>query len=350
MNAQIIEKNTEEIIIACVRFVLKDVKSQVPEMFKLIREACGDKIVGSPFLIYYFDTQIEGGLDVDACYQVSEPIEIDEITIKRQKGSIVHSVTYKGAYEDMIKNARKILIDLSNRGVRSSLFMREIYHDWEDLDKNCDIEIQVVPHNWIQLFSEGLDRAGIEETTKLEILGDCELITNFTDLKDRGEWTKNTLTKLEQLVTHEQAIEAVSNCGQKYPKENITKLKKILDENDLQYLITQMIENPIHMAPPVQEGNVLYFTKVPANKQAFDEAKSLDEKRPQACWVALAKQCMLNKLDLPSIFCYTSARWFKRPWESLLERPITVKMIASALNGDEKCTFAVHLPKELLDN
>jgi effector-binding domain-containing protein len=350
VNIEIIEKKTDEKLIAGIRFILNDVKTQVPEFFKTIKEACGDKIRGSPFLIYYFDTQVEGGQDVEACYQVSEPVDDDRISIKDHESSIVHSITYKGSYEDMIQNARKVLIHLHNRGVRSSLFMREIFHKWEDLDQNSEIEIQVIPHNWIQLFSEGLDKAGIDETSKHEILRDQELITNFTNLKDRVDWTKNTLTKLEQLVTYEQAIEAVSNCGQKYPEENIIKLKKILSEDNLQHLITQMIENPIHMAPPVQDGNILYFTKAPANKQGFDEAKSLDEKRPQACWVSLAKQCMLNNLDLQSIFCYTSARWFKRPWESLLGIPVTVKMITSALNGDEKCTFAVHLPEELFDN
>ena len=276
-------------------------------------------------------------------------IETNKVTIKRHEVSITHSLTYKGPYQDIMINSRKIFMDLYNRGVRSSLFMREIYHEWEDLDKKSEIEIQVVPHNWIQLFSEGLEKAGVDPIKQHEILLGHEQITNFTNLNERVLWTRNALTKLEQIVTSDQAIEAVSNCGQKYPEQNISILKKILDENDLQYLVTQMIENPIHMASPVQEGNVLYFSKAPANKQGFEAAKSLDEKRPQACWVALAKQCMLNKLDLPPIFCYTSARWFKRPWEALLEIPIKVEVVTSALRGDENCTFAVHLPQELLE-
>ncbi|MHA2402616.1 MAG: hypothetical protein ACXADH_06445 [Candidatus Kariarchaeaceae archaeon] len=329
---------------ACIRFVLNDVKKQVPEIFKVIREECGELIIGSPFLIFYFDTKVEGGQDVEACYQVTEVIETDKVRSKSYLPTIAHSYTHRGPYEELPQSRRKIFISLYERGVRSSLFMREIFHVWDEKSpENNEIEIQVIPHNWIGLFSEGLDKSGAEEDTKSKILEGQENINYFTELEDRVEWTKGALLKLTQLMNRGQAVEAISNCGQKFPQENIDILKAILEEHGLDFLINQMIEDPLHMAAPKREGNILYFTKAPANKKGYDEAKNLEEKRPQACWVALAKQAMLNNLDLPPLFCYTSARWFKRLWENLLERPVKVEMISSALSGDANCTFAVHL-------
>ncbi|MHA2248913.1 MAG: hypothetical protein ACXAD7_01060 [Candidatus Kariarchaeaceae archaeon] len=342
---EIIEKKTEEITIACIRFVLSDVKKQVPEMFKIIRDECDEKVVGSPFLIFYFDTKVEGGQDVEAGYQVTEAFETEKVSSHIYPATIVHSYTHRGPYEELRDNARQIFVSLYERGVRSSLFMREIFHVWdENSPENNVIEVQVIPHNWIGLFTEGLDKAGIAERTKLEILEGHENINYFTELDDRVVWTRSTLLKLTQLTSNEQAVEAISNCGQKFPDENIAILKAILNEHGLEFLISRMIEDPLHMAAPKRVGNTLYFTKTPANKKAYDEAKTLEEKRPQACWVALAKQSMLRDLDLPSIFCYTSARWFKRLWENLLERPVKVEMISSALSGNVNCTFAVHLP------
>lgn len=335
--------------IAFIRFGLVDANKQLSEMFKTIKDECQEKGVGSPFVIFHYDTKVEEGQDVEACYQVTEPVETENVKSRTFQATEVLSYTHKGPRESALDNARKILVGLWERGVRSSLYRCEVYHFWDkDNPQSNELEIQIVPHNWIRLFADGLDRVNLGEKAKREILDGYEKITHFTSLEERVKWVRGALIKLKDISTEDQTREAISGCGQKFPDENIAILKAIYEEHGLEYLVNRMITDPLHMAAPVRDGNLLYFTKAPANKKGYDEAETWEEKRPQACWVALAKQAMLKGLELPPIFCYTSARWFKRLWENILDQPVLVEMARSALNGDRDCTFVVHLPQNKL--
>lgn len=335
--------------ITFIRFALVNATKQLPEMFKTIKNECKEKAVGSPFLVFHYDTRVEEGQDVEACYQVTEPVETEKVKCRTFQATEALSYTHRGPYENVPDITRKILVGLWKRGVRSALYQCEVHHVWdEDNPQNNETEIQIVPHNWIQLFAKGLDRANLGVEAKREIMEGHEKITHVTGLDERVKWVRTALIKLEQHTTEEQTREAISGCGQKFPDENIAILKAIYEEHGLEYLVNRMIADPLHMAAPVRDGNVLYFTKAPANKKGYDEAETWEEKRPQACWVALAKRAMLKGLDLPPIFCYTSARWFKRLWENILDEPVLVELTKSALKGDEDCTFAVHLPQNKL--
>lgn len=332
--------------IAFIRFALNDANKQLPAMFRTLKDECGEKAVGPPFLVHHYDTKVAGGEDVEACYQVTAPLEeTGKIKCRTFQATEVLSYIHSGSYATIHESTRKVLVWLWHRGVRSSLFMREVHRVWdEETPENNVTEIQVVPHNWIQLFAAGLDRARLGEDAKRRILEGHEKITHFTGLEERVAWIGGALTKLKEVATDDQTRETISGCGQKFPDENIAILKAIYENHGLEYLINRMIEDPLHMAAPVREGNILYYTKAPANKKGYEEAETWEEKRPQACWVALAKQAMLKGLELPPIFCYTSARWFKRLWENILDQPVRVELVRSALKGDKECTFAVHLP------
>jgi len=42
-------------------------------------------------------------------------------------------------------------------------------------------------------------------------------------------------------------------------------------------------------------------------------------------------------------YCYCSEGFVKEFWENVLERPVKVELLQSALSGASECQFAIHL-------
>ena len=47
-------------------------------------------------------------------------------------------------------------------------------------------------------------------------------------------------------------------------------------------------------------------------------------------------------------FYNCSGGWHKVPFEGIFEQTLEVDLVKSVLKGDEICTFAIHLPKEVI--
>jgi predicted hydrocarbon binding protein len=47
-------------------------------------------------------------------------------------------------------------------------------------------------------------------------------------------------------------------------------------------------------------------------------------------------------------FCDCSAGFEKQYWDAVLDQPVAVDVVKSALQGDLVCEFAVHLPDDVV--
>jgi hypothetical protein len=71
-------------------------------------------------------------------------------------------------------------------------------------------------------------------------------------------------------------------------------------------------------------------------------------KRYYACHCPWARESIKNgNLQLNPIFCNCSGGFSKKPWEIIFEQELKVQVLESALKGDSRCRFAVHLPETL---
>jgi hypothetical protein len=95
------------------------------------------------------------------------------------------------------------------------------------------------------------------------------------------------------------------------------------------------------------EGTVIYDTKVPyMTKQYLEETDPL-LKRYHACHCPWARDAIKNGgVKLAETFCYCSAGFHKKPWEAIFGQPLRAEVLESALRGDLRCRFAIHLPPE----
>jgi hypothetical protein len=98
----------------------------------------------------------------------------------------------------------------------------------------------------------------------------------------------------------------------------------------------------------VREGNLLFITKIPYNTKKFLAETDPTMKRFYACHCPWARQAIKNgNLQLNSVFCNCSGGFSKKPWEVIYGQTLKVDLLESAIKGDYRCRFAVHLPEKL---
>ena len=81
----------------------------------------------------------------------------------------------------------------------------------------------------------------------------------------------------------------------------------------------------------VREGNVLYQYYVPKTY-----AKSL------RCYCGLLRGLPADE-TVSITYCNCSKGFVKKFWESVLERPVKVELMQSAVSRAEECKFAIYL-------
>jgi hypothetical protein len=98
----------------------------------------------------------------------------------------------------------------------------------------------------------------------------------------------------------------------------------------------------------VREGNLLYITKIPYNAKEYLVEKDPTLKRYYACHCPWARESIKRgNLNMNPVFCNCSGGFSKKPWEVIFGQTLKVEVLESALKGDFRCRFAVHLPENL---
>ena len=98
----------------------------------------------------------------------------------------------------------------------------------------------------------------------------------------------------------------------------------------------------------VRQGNILYITKIPYNTKQYLAETNPTLKRYYACHCPWAREAIKNgNISLDPVFCNCSGGYSKKPWEVIFRQTLRVEVLESAINGDFRCRFAVHLPEKL---
>jgi hypothetical protein len=168
-----------------------------------------------------------------------------------------------------------------------------------------------------------------------KVMEGSEQITEKTDKKKTAQWVKNAIERLDALADKEIREKAMQNCGYNCAKKNhkvieraVARRKKYVSIDD--FWIEEQ-KNPPKGTKLAREGNIVYQTYTP---QMFT--------RPMRCYCSLFRQ--LPTEDNVSItYCNCSRGFVEKYWEAVLQKPVKVDLLKSAISGAEECTFAIHL-------
>jgi predicted hydrocarbon binding protein len=173
------------------------------------------------------------------------------------------------------------------------------------------------------------------EATSEKIMEGSEEITEKTDKMRTAEWVRGAMERLDALVGEETRIQIMENCGRDCADVN----KRLIDRAKLrrkrvksadEFLEAEQ-KKPMTGTRLVREGNVLYQFYTP---KAFT--------RTMRCYCGLLRG-LPDRATISKTYCHCSKGFVKKFWESVLERPVKVELIQSAVSGANECKFAIHL-------
>ena len=339
-------KKIDETIIANIRKPLKK-RIELKERFEKLKEVCADHICGPAVMIQHYDTNVEDGLDIEAGYPVTQAIETKEIKTRTLEALSALTVIYRGPYEELGDTFKKLHEYRSTRGLPTGLSPREVYLKGPFMDDPEDnvTELQATLHDWDVRFCGSLEEF-LDNEPITEVLEGFEKITPFTSAEERAKWMIQAIEKLDRLANEEQKFEVISRCAHVRPAADVEHWKEVFERNhDIDEFLSEYKNSLPFLEKPYREGNILYTSKPPADREAYDKATTIQEKIKAACFCPII-HAALNKMS--KTFCYCGAGWARQLYEGMFNEPVKVDVVKTVVAGDKLCKFAVHLPDHVI--
>ena len=183
---------------------------------------------------------------------------------------------------------------------------------------------------------------------RLESLVDAQtvqrlLLACLRDLRD--EWYLDGRQKYQQAGGFDAYLELKR-------QEFIAELEEIKNQGSLYFnqeitaeVIDFVRDNP-EVAQGVRQGSLLYVTKIPYLAKEYLAESDDEKKRYYACHCPWARETLIGGQErVSATFCRCSAGFVKKPWEIIFGQTLDVDVLESALLGDLRCRFAIHLPE-----
>jgi len=334
----VVHKNLENTLVAFVRIHGKF--SDVAKSLEIVRNTCGNKIMGDPIVVHHWLVQDKDGHDMDVCIPVSEEILQSEVKSMLLESCEAMTMIHSGSYENILDTYRKVTKETYAHGLPIAESGREVLIVFDtDNPGNNIIEIQEVLHDWDNRLSKQLENVlGIEVRDRvLECYTD---ISHKSSLEDRAKAVMCAIDLLDDIATEEEKFEVLSGCAHVFPPELIAKMRNVyVETNSVDDVLEAMVAAG-NYPKFTRKGNILYSSKQPYNPEAFAKATTRKEKMQAYCFCPMIKY---NLEEISGTFCYCGSGWSRRLWEGILDKPVKVEIVKSLTKDDDECTFAVHL-------
>ena len=170
---------------------------------------------------------------------------------------------------------------------------------------------------------------------------------------ERAEWSRRAMECLAEVLPDEAAraeIMGARSCVfmEEFGEEPLLQLRKAYREHGLGAVFDAMEQDPEKHNRPCLEGNVIYETKMPREPDVMEAAGTAEEQRAAYCHCPLAR-AGAGTAPVPQPYCCCGGGWFEGIWKFILERPVRIETVKSVMNGDDCCTFAVHVPPDAVN-
>jgi hypothetical protein len=167
-----------------------------------------------------------------------------------------------------------------------------------------------------------------------KVMEGSEQITEKTD-KKIAQWVKGAMERLDASVDEKTRVQVMQECGYNCAKENHKIIERAVERRkkyaNIDDFLTAEQQNPMKSTRLAREGDVLYQFYTP---QAFT--------KPMRCYCGLFRG--LPTEDIVSLtYCNCSRGFVEKYWEAVLQKPVEIDLLQSAISGAKECKFAIHL-------
>ena len=363
-------KWVEPQVVASVRSFVTD-QQAVQSVIADLREKVESAASGPPVCLFLgYDP--EKGFQVEIALPVEKGSSIPGMEIRTLPGDHVVWAVHRGLYTktDGAPGLRETVERMWEFIAQQHLLAgdnptRYVYLEGPEIHgdraERYVTEIQISYHFpvWVESLERGLQERTDEGTTAAIMTG-ADAIRGSFDAGKLRRWVVAALDRLDEGVPCERTRACVLNgCAHRYPKAQLLRMKAAYEEEgDILRFIERLNRDDDLFPSRIfwQEGSprhVVYTEKLvpPWNREAYAQATVPAEKRYYGCFCSLVKEVIRTGETLSPTFCNCAAGWFVQMWEAILGRcPIRVDVVRSLLRGDDRCTFAIHLPEDLFES
>jgi hypothetical protein len=159
-------------------------------------------------------------------------------------------------------------------------------------------------------------------------------------------WSDQAMARLAEQVPDPAARQRIMlerSCvfTEEFGDEPILKLRKLYAETgDVEAVLDAMRSDRERFGQPFLEAGKIIEIRDPRDREAYNRATSDRERLMAACYCPLARAAVGR---IPLDYCYCSAGWYRGIYQGIFQRPVTVTVEKSLLNGDDRCRFSVTL-------
>jgi hypothetical protein len=252
------------------------------------------------------------------------------------------TIIHRGSYDSIRESYRKAVTETYSHGLPIAESGREVFLSYNpDTPDETVIEIQEVLHDWDNRFSKHLEIV-LGEDARAEVLECYNNVSHSSTREERAQAVRCAIEKLDEIATDDQKFEILSQCAHVFPPELIEAMRIVYAETQSVECVLQAMQDAGNYPKFSREGNTLYSSKAPYNKDAYEKATTREEKMRAYCFCPMIK---FNLDEVGGTFCYCGSGWARRLWEGILSKPVRVEIMKSLTKDDDECTFAVHLPE-----
>jgi hypothetical protein len=146
---------------------------------------------------------------------------------------------------------------------------------------------------------------------------------------------KDAMERLDASVDEKTRTRVMQNCGYNCAEKNHMVIERALKRRRKYASTDAFLEaeqkNPMKGTKLAREGGILYQSYTP---QAFT--------KPMRCYCSLFRELPIE--DTVSLsYCNCAKGFVEKYWEAILQKPIKVDLLQSAISGAKECKFAIHL-------
>jgi len=209
-----------------------------------------------------------------------------------------------------------------------------------------------------------------------EIFAKFELPPIGCTAEDFPDYTREMLRKMKTALAEEQRIKILAGNHHKRSPRAFDGKKKLYEESrDLDDFLRRDHEHTVQLLEEHmrdgrlwyrkkvdqafltyirsdqerlsahRKGDILYVKQIPYEFDEYIAETDPRRRRFNFCHCHLARRSILEGEPIIGEFCHCSGGYLKQPYDHIFGEELEVRVLSSALLGDDECRFAIKLPK-----
>jgi hypothetical protein len=173
------------------------------------------------------------------------------------------------------------------------------------------------------------------ESARQQVMAGAESLTPKTKPEAIALWVRDAVDRLDSLAAEDERAKVMESCGVNCARVNGTviergKARRARHATEEAFLAAE-VAKPQAGTRLERDGDILYQIYAPA---AFSH--------PMRCYCGLLRG-LPEGVQMSPTYCHCSRAFVRTYWSEVLDRPVRVDVLETAITGSTECRFKITL-------